>query len=87
MADVPKKLDLILQVLKVDDIAHNPEKKESAKIKQKYLLSDGVASVKAIISDQVLLKTQTKPRKFDIIRLSQVKKIELTKNSAQKGSI
>ena len=87
MADVPKKLDLILQVLKVDDIAHNPEKKESAKIKQKYLLSDGVASVKAIISDQVLFKTQTKPRKFDIIRLSQVKKIELTKNSAQKGSI
>ena len=24
--DVPKKLDLVLQVLKVDDIMHNPEK-------------------------------------------------------------
>jgi hypothetical protein len=34
-ADVPKKTDLILQVLKVDEVVHNPEKKEAAKIKQK----------------------------------------------------
>ena len=33
--DVPKKLDLILQVLKVDNVIHNPEKQQSAKIKQK----------------------------------------------------
>ena len=33
--EVPKKMDLVLQVLKVDDIVHNPEKKEAAKIKQK----------------------------------------------------
>ena len=31
--EVPKKLDLVLQVLKVDDVQHNPEKKEAAKIK------------------------------------------------------
>lgn len=24
--DVPKKLDLILQVLKIDEVIHNPEK-------------------------------------------------------------
>ena len=32
-ADVPKKLDLVLQVLRVDDVHANPEKKEAAKIK------------------------------------------------------
>jgi hypothetical protein len=26
--DIAKKLDLVLQVLKVDDIVHNPEKKD-----------------------------------------------------------
>jgi len=33
--EVPKKLDLTLQVLKVDEIMFNPERKETAKIKQK----------------------------------------------------
>jgi hypothetical protein len=54
--DIAKKLDLVLQILKIDDVQHNPEKKDSAKIKQKYVLSDGVCCVKAIISEQVLNK-------------------------------
>jgi hypothetical protein len=33
--EVPKKVDLILQVLKVDEVVHNPDKQVSAKIKQK----------------------------------------------------
>ena len=34
-ADYPKRLDLLLQVLKVEEMAQNPEKKDAAKIKLK----------------------------------------------------
>jgi hypothetical protein len=33
--EIPKKLDLVLQVLKVDDVVHNTDKKDTVKIKQK----------------------------------------------------
>jgi hypothetical protein len=68
-----------LQVLKVDDVVLNPDKKESAKIKQKFVLSDGVCSVKAIASESVINKMSGQTKKFDVIRVTSLKKIELGK--------
>lgn len=70
-------------MLKVDDVVHNPEKKDSAKIKQKYLLSDGVCSVKAIVSESVLNRQSSKPKKFDVVRVTGLKKIELGKSTGK----
>jgi hypothetical protein len=44
-------------------------------------LSDGVCTVKAIISESVFLKMTTKPKRFDIVRVATAKKIEVGKAS------
>lgn len=45
----------------------------------RYLLSDGVASVKAIISESIYNRLAHKPKRFDIIRVTSLKKIEVKK--------
>ena len=48
----------------------------------RYTLSDGVASVKAIVSETVHSKMPEKPKRFDVIRVSSLKKIEIKNKNA-----
>lgn len=45
------------------------------------MLSDGVCTVKAIVSESVFLKMATKPKRFDVVRVPTAKKIEVGKAS------
>lgn len=45
------------------------------------MLSDGVCTVKAIISETVYLKMQQKPKRYDVVRIATAKKIEVGKAS------
>jgi hypothetical protein len=46
------------------------------------VLSDGVFSVKAIVSETLYNKMSVKPQRFDVIRVTGVKKIDVGKTSA-----
>ena len=52
-------------------------------VKYRYTLSDGVASVKAIVTENVFSKMLAKPKRLDVIRVTSCKKIELKQNEAQ----
>ena len=49
----------------------------------RYLLSDGIASVKAIVSETVFNKMGQKPKRFDVIRVTSLKKIEVKKSDQE----
>jgi hypothetical protein len=47
----------------------------------RYNLSDGTSSVKAIVSEAVFNKMAQKPKRFDVIRVTSLKKIEVLSSS------
>ena len=47
------------------------------------MLSDGIASVKAIVSETVFNKMGQKPKRFDVIRVTSLKKIEVKKSDQE----
>ena len=49
----------------------------------RFILSDGVCKVKAIISETVLSKMRSLPRALDIIKVPYLKKIEVSKNGGK----
>ena len=72
--------NLILQIISVKELDDAPEqpsdqKKKTLQVKARYTISDGITSMKAIVSQQVFNKMSQKPQLYDIVQLDSFQRL------------